>query len=282
MTALDAEAVAPSDVEPRQTMPARLARRHDRWGVIGPRGLCTGSARRRRKRSWGGHDHRHARHASALDAALANGTASHSMELDDVAIGMGGHPSVSVCSAAVALGEAMGSSTSELLVAQLAGYEVAVRLGIAFGPSHGRTGWHATGTVGAFAATAACCRLLGLSPDQVVAALGIAVSQAAGINAGIGTSAKPLHAGKAAAAGVLTARLVAAGATGPADGLERYAAIAGATFDPERATDALAERQASGRSFSSATHAAAYSSPKPTALSGCAYSRTECAVEDTP
>ena len=100
------------------------------------------------------------RRASALDAALANGSASHSMELDDVALGMGGHPSVSVCSAAVALAEVMGSSISELFVALVAGYDVACRLGIALGPSHGRGGWHATGTVGTFAATAACCRLL--------------------------------------------------------------------------------------------------------------------------
>ena len=181
------------------------------------------------------------RRASALDAALANGSASHSMELDDVALGMGGHPSVSVCSAAVALAEVVGSSTPELFVAVAAGYDVACRLGIALGPSHGRGGWHATGTVGTFAATAACCRLLGLSRDQVVTAFGIAASQAAGINAGIGTTAKPLHAGKAAAAGVLTARLVAAGATGPVDGLERYAALTSTTFDPERVEATLGE-----------------------------------------
>ena len=163
------------------------------------------------------------------------------MELDDVALGMGGHPSVSVCSAAVALAEVAGSSTPELFVAVMAGYDVACRLGIALGPSHGRGGWHATGTVGTFAATAACCRLLGLSRDQVVTAFGIAASQAAGINAGIGTTAKPLHAGKAAAAGVLTARLVAAGATGSAEGLERYAALTSTTFDPERVAATLGE-----------------------------------------
>ena len=179
--------------------------------------------------------------ASALDAALANGSASHAMELDDVARGMGGHPSVSVCTAAVALAEVMDSSMSELCVALVAGYDVACRLGIALGPSHGRGGWHATGTVGTFAATAACCRLLRLSPAQVMAALGIAASQAAGINAGIGTTAKPLHAGKAAVAGVLTARLVAEGATGPADGLERYAAITSTTFDPDRVRAILGE-----------------------------------------
>ena len=181
------------------------------------------------------------RRASPLDAALANGAASHSMELDDVAVGMGGHPSVSVCSASVALAETVGSSVSELFVALLAGYDVACRVGIALGPSHGRGGWHATGTVGTFASTAACCRILGLSHAQVVAAFGIAASQAAGINAGIGTTAKPLHAGKAAAAGVLTARLVSAGATGPPDGLERYAAITSATFDPDRAIETLGD-----------------------------------------
>jgi 2-methylcitrate dehydratase PrpD len=179
--------------------------------------------------------------ASALDAALANGSASHSMELDDVAQGMGGHPSVTICSAAVALAEVLGSSISELFVSLLAGYDVACRFGIAIGPSHGRGGWHATGTIGTFAATAACSRLLGLSPDEVVAAFGVAASQAAGINAGIGTTAKPLHAGKAAAAGVLTARLVAAGATGPPEGLERYAALTSATFDPERPVQTLGE-----------------------------------------
>jgi hypothetical protein len=72
-------------------------------------------------------------------------------------------------------------------------------------------------------------------------------SQAADINAGIGTSAKPLHAGKAATAGVLPARLVAEGATGPADGLERYAATTSSTFHPKRVVETLGDTPESDR-----------------------------------
>jgi 2-methylcitrate dehydratase PrpD len=74
-------------------------------------------------------------------------------------------------------------------------------------PAHYDRGFHSTGTLGAFGAAAAAGLLLGLDEDQMTVALGLAGTQAAGLKAMFGTMAKPFHAGKAAANGVLAARL---------------------------------------------------------------------------
>ena len=73
-------------------------------------------------------------------------------------------------------------------------------------------------------------------------ALGLAASSAAGISAAVGTSAKATHAGNAACDGMFAALLAAEGATGPAAGIEHYAAAAGAALDPTR-VDELGELQ---------------------------------------
>ena len=51
-------------------------------------------------------------------------------------------------------------------------------------PGHHDGGWHLTGTLGSIAAGAACARLLGLDARQMVHALGIATTQAAGMQQG--------------------------------------------------------------------------------------------------
>ena len=174
------------------------------------------------------------RRATARDAALGNGVAAHSLELDDIAGLMGGHPSVSVCTAVLTLADVLDAGGSDTLAAIVAGYDAACRIAIAFGPGHAAAGWHVTGTIGTFAAAAACARLLRLDVDGVESALGLAASSAAGISAAIGTSAKATHAGNAACDGMVAALLAAEGATGPAAGIEHYAAAAGAALDLTR------------------------------------------------
>lgn len=172
------------------------------------------------------------RRATARDAALANGVAAHALELDDVARAMRGHPGASVCSAAFALAESRDATGSDLIPALLAGYDTACRISLALAPAHAGAGWHATGTIGSFGAAAACARLLQLPPERTCVALGLAATQAAGLNASIGTSAKSLHAGKAAADGILAALLAAEGATAAADGVAAYAAAAAGELAP--------------------------------------------------
>jgi 2-methylcitrate dehydratase PrpD len=168
------------------------------------------------------------------DAALANGVAAHALELDDVARAMGGHPSASICSATFALAEDRDADGVDVAAALLAGYDVACDLGVALAPGHSAAGWHATGTLGTFAAAAACARLLRLDAQATERALGLAATQAAGLKASVGTTGKALHAGKAAADGMLAALLAEQGSTAAAQSVERFADATTATFDADR------------------------------------------------
>jgi len=151
--------------------------------------------------------------AAPLPAALINGAAAHALDFDDVNAGFMGHVSVAVLAGALALGEEIDASAGDLIAAYAAGYEVACRIAAALGPEPYLRGFHQTGTVGTFAAAAACAHLLGLDGSATATALGLAASQAAGCKCNFGTMAKPLHAGKACENGLLSARLAARGFT---------------------------------------------------------------------
>ena len=157
-----------------------------------------------------GHDAR----LPARTAVMVNGAAGHALDYDDTHIGMMGHPSAPVLPALVALAPEVRASGDRLLCALVVGIEVECELGVLFNPGHYRTGWHGTGTLGTAGAAAACAHLLGLDPGRFAQALSLAATQAAGLKASFGTMAKPLHAGKAAADGLLAARLAAGGFTG--------------------------------------------------------------------
>jgi len=136
---------------------------------------------------------------AAHDAALVNGTAAHALDYDDVTWGLIGHPSVSLVPSVFALGELIGASGADVLHAYVVGFEVMAKLGRTTQPKHSLDGgWHATGTIGAFGATAACCKLLGLDGEQTGHALGIVYSMTSGNVSNFGTMCKPLHAGLAA------------------------------------------------------------------------------------
>jgi 2-methylcitrate dehydratase PrpD len=99
------------------------------------------------------------------------------------------------------------------------GCEAQLRIGCAISPAHYDHGWHITGTCGVFGAAVAAAALLGLDAETTARALSLAATMTAGHREAFGTMTKPLHAGKAAANGVLAARLAAAGLAGPADPL---------------------------------------------------------------
>lgn len=150
-------------------------------------------------------------------AALVNGISCHAFELDDYHPTKL-HPGAVVVPAALAVGEKLGSSGRDLMVAIAAGYEVMIRTSAALDPSTARLqGWHITGVTGTFGAAAACARLLGLDPEHTAWALGIAGTQSSGLFAfnADGAMTKRFHAGDAARAGVVAAELAAAGFTGP-------------------------------------------------------------------
>jgi len=155
-------------------------------------------------------------------AAMANGTAAHGFELDDIHLRASMHPGAVTIPAAFALAEAYGKSPAELLTAVVAGYEVGLRVGIAVGLAHGLRGHHTTGTVGTLAAAATAANLLGLGAEATADALGIAATQAAGLHgARMGAMSKRFHAGRAAQSGVIAAALAQRGFTGSRTALEQ-------------------------------------------------------------
>lgn len=156
--------------------------------------------------------------APAAEAAWINGTAAHALDYDDVAVR--GHPSTVLVPAILAEGEELGSAGSEMIAAYVAGYEVWAELSWRDKHDQRPKGWHPTGIFGAVAAAGACARLRGLDAHQTAMALALAASQASGLMANFGTMTKPFHAGRAAHAGLVSARMAEAGFTAAADALE--------------------------------------------------------------
>jgi 2-methylcitrate dehydratase PrpD len=159
--------------------------------------------------------------ASPLNAAMVNALAAHIRDFDDA--GAGGHISAIIVPAVLALAEVHGKSGADALTALIAGYETAFRVNRLLSDSHYYLGFHSSGTVGTFAAAAACSRLLGLSGEQWAIAFGIAGSLAGGLLANFGSMTKPLHSANAARAGMLAARLAQEGFTGSPTVLEHEA-----------------------------------------------------------
>jgi len=181
---------------------------------------------------------RHGGKLPVVSAALVNGTAAHALDYDDVNLAMPGHPTVAILPALLALGEETHACGADVIAAFVAGYETQCRAGLMVAPAHYDHGFHATGTIGAFGAAAACAHLIGLDAERTAHALGIAGTQAAGLRSLFGTMCKPFHAGKAAANGLLAARLAKRGFVARPDVLEceqGFARTHSADFDPARA-----------------------------------------------
>ncbi|HVY44096.1 MAG TPA: MmgE/PrpD family protein [Hyphomicrobiaceae bacterium] len=164
---------------------------------------------------------------SAPHAALVNGTAVQSFELDDVhrhGVLHVGAVTLPALFAAVET-KAPGSFTGkDLLRAAVAGYEIGPRVGICMGQEHIGQGWHSGATVGVFSAAAGASAALSLNAEQTVHALGIGGTQSAGLMAAqYGAMVKRMHAGRSAQSGLYGALLAARGFTGIADVFEsRY------------------------------------------------------------
>jgi 2-methylcitrate dehydratase PrpD len=154
-----------------------------------------------------------------LHAALANGIAAHSIEYDDVINEASLHPAVTIMTTALsAAGLAGGCSGRDFIAAVVAGYETAIRLGVAVDPaSHYERGFHPTATCGTFGSALTAARILKLDQDQTANALGIAGSQAAGSMEYLtdGVYTKRFHAGWAAKSGLTAVLLAREGFTGP-------------------------------------------------------------------
>jgi 2-methylcitrate dehydratase PrpD len=183
-----------------------------------------------------------AERATLRTAALINGAAGHALDFDDTHTAMGGHPSVPVIPALLALAEDAAASGRDFLAALVAGIDTECRLGLLVGVGHYLAGFHSTATLGTFGAAAACAHLLDLEEEQWLHALGLAGTQAAGLKSGFGTMAKPLHAGLAAANGLLATRLARGGFTAQPAILEVAQGFAATHAGAEPSATALSEQ----------------------------------------
>lgn len=156
-------------------------------------------------------------------AALVNGQAAHSMELDDTFLEGSIHTESSVFSACMALVEEHGIGGRRFIEAVVAGFEVACRASRALQPAvTNERGFHPTGTCGVLGAAAAASKLLGLDGYRTAVAIGVACSQASGLLEYVSNGAwtKRFHAGWAAHAGLIAAGLAKHGMTAPRTAIE--------------------------------------------------------------
>ena len=158
--------------------------------------------------------------ASAPDAALANGTAAHALDYDDMCFVSLAHPSAPLVPALLAVGDMCGPSGTAVLDAYVVGFEIEARFGRLMNPRHYQRGWHCTSTLGVLGAAAAASRIGTLDAASVAHALGIAASAASGLKDNFGSMVKPLHAGLAARDGVLASLLAGGGMTASASALD--------------------------------------------------------------
>lgn len=162
---------------------------------------------------------------SIVNASLANGTMVHALDFDEAILRRSNHPSNAIFPAVMALGEKLGASGQHVLAAFALGCEVSTKIGAAGDldeliPRLARNGWHLEGVAGAIGAAAAAAKLMRLDVEQTTCALGIATSQASGVQVNYGTSTKSFHCGQAAMHGVIAASLASKGFTSSRHAIE--------------------------------------------------------------
>jgi len=160
---------------------------------------------------------------TAALATLANGAASHALENDDIAT-FSSHPNSPLTAATLALGEKLGASGGDAVLAFAIGWEVTAQtMKVCLGPRGNELinrGWFNQGFQETLGVAALASRLMGLDVDQTRMAIGHAASAMAGMMKNRGTDTKGFTAGSAAMHGVIAAELAAIGFTADPDILD--------------------------------------------------------------
>lgn len=160
---------------------------------------------------------------TAAYATLANTTAGHALEFDDIAT-FSGHYANPLTAATLALGEKLGSSGREAVLAWMIGWEVICQTAKPCMDGARNTllwrGWFNQGFQPALGIAALSAKLLGLDVTQTRMALANAASAMGGILKNRGTDTKSFTAGNAAMHGVMAGELMALGFTGNEDVLD--------------------------------------------------------------
>lgn len=180
------------------------------------------------------------RRASAMDAALLNGTAGTALELNEGNLYAKGHPGIQVVPAAVALAQEIAASGEALLMAAVVGYEVGSRISRA---AQMKISVHPHGTWGTLCAAVAAGRLKRFDERQmlelinVATTMGMATSRQTLLD---GATVRNIFTGHAGYMGLMAARLVECGFTGERDSPAAiYGKVLSDGFDPAKAVENL-------------------------------------------
>jgi 2-methylcitrate dehydratase PrpD len=175
-------------------------------------------------------------------AALLNGIAGRAIELCEGLRLVSGQAALQVLPGVLAVGEAAGSSGSDILAAFILGYEAAGRLAHGFTP---RPLAHQNGQVSLIAAAAAGARLRGLDAAGVSLAMRIAVTLVltpSYTNAVAGATALNVAGGMSGFAAALAPDLALAGFAAQPDAIEEgLGQLVGGGFVADHLADGLGE-----------------------------------------
>jgi 2-methylcitrate dehydratase PrpD len=177
-----------------------------------------------------------------LHASLMNGISSHVHDYDDTTPKNYSHPTSPLASALFAYASAHPIDGRRFIEAFIFGFEAESRVANAVYPAHYDAGWHITGTSGVFGAATAIGKLLGLSEQEMVWAIGLAATQAAGLREMFGSMGKAFHPGRSAQNGYAAALLAQAGFTAgerSIEGPRGFAAVQAARYDLTKITNGL-------------------------------------------
>jgi 2-methylcitrate dehydratase PrpD len=156
-------------------------------------------------------------------AAHMNALPTTVLQMDEGHRTSGGHPGIHVVPAALAVGEEVRADGRDLLVAVVAGYEVAARIGLALRPLPEDV--HPNGTAGTFGAAVAAATLWGADESRLLVLLDATASLPLRprISAAFdGSSVLHLYAALGAQEGVTMARAVSHGATCTEGAFDHY------------------------------------------------------------
>ena len=183
-----------------------------------------------------------ARKAEPMFAALANGTAGVALEVDEGNRWGGGHPSIHVLPAALAVAEELAADGPRFIEALVAGYEITSRIG---GATRVKPNLHSHGTWGTAGAAVAVARLLGHEPAALRDVINLATSMSPA-NTWTpcleGATIRNLYPGRAGLQGILATHLLDCGFT-PIDDApsDVYGTLLAEGFEPDAAIAGLGD-----------------------------------------
>jgi 2-methylcitrate dehydratase PrpD len=168
-------------------------------------------------------------------AARVNAVASDAAASDDSDLRSIAHIGTTVSTTAIAFGEQIGATGTDILCAMVLGYEVAGRIDEALTPGRMQRGFHSSVST-VFGAAVAAGRLLDLSVVQMAHAIALAATSIGGMAVAADTSwAREYHAGMAASSGIQAALAASRGFTGELAVLEQprgfFAAMNGQSLE---------------------------------------------------